>query len=128
MIRAARSLVQKLTEEEKKQAISTFIDSFRALHSTLNMNVDDLDDVVGGGGGKLEAPKEDVDELLPETDPAELVNKVSKKEENEKCADCGEGNPMWVSVFGCCFVCSACGEAHKEVFRNRLPDGQVVKK
>ena len=125
LVRAAKSLVQKQTEEEKKGAISSYMDSFLALHATLNMNVDDLEDVVGTG--KLEAPKDDGEEAQQETDPAELLNRLAKMEENEKCADCGQDNPIWVSTSTCAFVCRECAEAHRLTFQSRVTDGPPVK-
>lgn len=125
MIRNAKLLAQKHSEEEKKQALSSFLDSFKGLHATLNLNVDDLEDVVGGG--KLEAPKDEAEDA-PETDPAELLHKLSKLEDNSHCADCGQDNPLWVSMATNALLCRECAEAHKLVFQSRFPEGQAVKK
>jgi len=52
LIRAAKILATK--PADKSASTQSYLEAFKALHATLNLNVDDLEDVVGIGANKIE--------------------------------------------------------------------------
>ncbi|KAI5148610.1 ADP-ribosylation factor GTPase-activating protein 1 [Enteropsectra breve] len=44
-----------------------------------------------------------------------ILHSLMQREENRKCADCGEDNPKWVSLFYGAFVCLDCAGIHRSL-------------
>jgi len=117
LVQRAKLLAQKLSDQERNVAVSNFFDAFQALHAALSLNVDDLEDVVATDN-KIEVPREDENTALPGTDAAVEIIKISKMNKNDKCAECFQDDPIFVSLDWGIFVCPNCVEAHKQVFRS----------
>lgn len=51
-----------------------------------------------------------------------ILREITSKPENSICADCGAGEPRWVSLTLGVWLCNACSEIHRDTLGKQLSD------